>query len=53
MQEGEELEDFLVEIEILTECKHENIVGLYACYFFEGKLSVVPLPFPRPPCFPR
>lgn len=40
VQEGEDLEDFLVEIEILTSCKHENIVGLYACYFFEKKLHV-------------
>ncbi|KAK6034757.1 hypothetical protein COOONC_27737 [Cooperia oncophora] len=40
IREGEELEDFLVEIEILTSCKHENIVNLYACYFFEKKLHV-------------
>uniref|UniRef100_A0A914URK6 Protein kinase domain-containing protein n=1 Tax=Plectus sambesii TaxID=2011161 RepID=A0A914URK6_9BILA len=38
VQEGEELEDFLVEIEILTECRHINIVGLYDVYFFEQKL---------------
>jgi len=35
------LEDFLVEIEILSLAKdHENIVGLHACYFFEEKLYV-------------
>ncbi len=41
VQEGEELEDFLVEIEILTECRHPNIVGLYDVYFFEQKLWVI------------
>lgn len=40
VQEGEELEDFLIEIEILTECRHPNIVGLYDVYFFEQKLWV-------------
>lgn len=34
------MEDFLVEIEILSQCKHQNIVGLITCYFFEGNLSV-------------
>ncbi|PIO77752.1 kinase domain protein, partial [Teladorsagia circumcincta] len=41
VQEGEELEDFLVEIDILTSCKHVNIVNLYACYFFENKLHMM------------
>ncbi|ETN77298.1 hypothetical protein NECAME_03198 [Necator americanus] len=41
VQEGEQLEDFLVEIEILTSCKHTNIVGLYACYFCENKLHMM------------
>ncbi|CAK5079277.1 unnamed protein product [Meloidogyne enterolobii] len=41
-QEGENLEDFLVEIEILSLAKeHENIVGLHACYFFEEKLYMI------------
>lgn len=41
VQEGEELEDFLIEIEILTECRHPNIVGLYDVYWFEQKLWVL------------
>ncbi|XGW34125.1 hypothetical protein V3C99_018151 [Haemonchus contortus] len=41
VQEGEELKDFLVEIDILTSCKHANIVNLYACYFFENKLHML------------
>ncbi|KAJ1354671.1 hypothetical protein KIN20_011668 [Parelaphostrongylus tenuis] len=40
VQEGEQLEDFLVEIDILTSCKHRNIVKLYACFFFENKLHI-------------
>lgn len=38
---GENLEDFLIEIEILMQYRHENIVKLLACYFFEEKLSVI------------
>ncbi|KAL7075187.1 hypothetical protein ACQ4LE_006133 [Meloidogyne hapla] len=42
LQEGEDLDDFLVEIEILSLSKeHENIVGLHACYFFEEKLYMM------------
>ncbi|KAJ1367215.1 serine threonine kinase 10 [Parelaphostrongylus tenuis] len=41
VQEGEQLEDFLVEIDILTSCKHRNIVKLYACFFFENKLHMM------------
>ncbi|CAB3401123.1 unnamed protein product [Caenorhabditis bovis] len=42
IQEGEEVEDFLIEIEILTQCKnHPNMVGLYSCYFFENKLTMM------------
>lgn len=41
VQEGEHLEDFLVEIDILTSCKHTNIVKLYACFFFENKLHMM------------
>lgn len=41
MREGEDLEDFLIEIEILAISKnHENIVGLHACYFYQEKLYV-------------
>ncbi|CAJ0609754.1 unnamed protein product [Cylicocyclus nassatus] len=41
VQEGEQLEDFLVEIDILTSCIHVNIVKLYACYFYENKLHMM------------
>ncbi|ULT84867.1 hypothetical protein L3Y34_013510 [Caenorhabditis briggsae] len=42
IQEGEELEDFLVEIEILSECKgHPVMLGLYSTYFFENKLTML------------
>ena len=36
----EELEDFMVEIEILQACSHEHIVGLYETYLFNSKLWV-------------
>ncbi|KAH9520111.1 hypothetical protein Btru_060013 [Bulinus truncatus] len=34
----EDLEDFSVEINILAECSHKNIVGLHEAFFFENKL---------------
>ena len=39
-KEEEELEDFVVEIDILAECRHPNIVELLEAYFFEGNLWV-------------
>ncbi|XP_012235970.1 STE20-like serine/threonine-protein kinase isoform X3 [Linepithema humile] len=37
--EGEDdLSDFMIEIDILSECKHPNIVELHEAYFVEGKL---------------
>lgn len=39
--EGEDdLSDFMIEIDILSECKHPNIVELHEAYFVEGKLWV-------------
>lgn len=39
--EGEDdLSDFIVEIDILSECKHPNVVGLHESYFIDGKLWV-------------
>lgn len=39
--EGEDdLSDFIVEIDILSECKHPNVVGLHESFFIEGKLWV-------------
>jgi hypothetical protein len=41
--EGEDdLSDFMVEIDILSECRHENIVQLYEAYFTNSKLWVSP-----------
>ncbi|KRY79957.1 STE20-like serine/threonine-protein kinase, partial [Trichinella pseudospiralis] len=31
----EEIEDYLIEIEILTQCRHKNVVGLFEVYFYE------------------
>ena len=36
----EDLEDFAVEIDILSECRHRNIVGLHEAFYFDGKLWV-------------
>ncbi|XP_064382334.1 serine/threonine-protein kinase 10-like isoform X2 [Halichondria panicea] len=33
-----ELDDFMVEIEILAECKHRNIVGMYEAFSFDSAL---------------
>ena len=40
IKDEDELEDFMVEIDILTECNHKNVVGLYETYYFGGKLWV-------------
>ena len=40
IQDETELEDFMVEIDILTECKHPNIVGLYQAFFHDSALWV-------------
>ncbi|KPM02621.1 CDC42 binding protein kinase alpha-like protein [Sarcoptes scabiei] len=34
----DDLEDFVVEIDVLTECRHPNIVQMIEAYFFDGKL---------------
>lgn len=36
----EELEDYMVEIEILASCDHQNIVKLLDAFYFESKLWV-------------
>ena len=36
----EDLEDFSVEINILAECPHKNVVGLHEAFFFDNKLWV-------------
>ena len=40
IQDETELEDFMVEIDILSECKHPNIVGLHQAFFFDSALWV-------------
>ncbi|XP_035204648.1 serine/threonine-protein kinase 10-like, partial [Stegodyphus dumicola] len=37
----DDLEDFTVEIDILSECKHKNIVELLEAFFCEGKLWIL------------
>ena len=39
-QSEEELEDFMVEIEILASCDHPNIVKLLDAYYYQNKLWV-------------
>ena len=46
----EELEDYMVEIEILATCHHRYIVKLLGAYYYDGKLWVrVPPACPRGP----
>ncbi|TSK22675.1 STE20-like serine/threonine-protein kinase [Bagarius yarrelli] len=37
----EELEDYMVEIDILASCDHQNIVKLLDAYYFESKLWIL------------
>jgi len=36
----EDIEDFSVEIDILSECKHKNVVSLHEAFFYDTKLWV-------------
>ena len=36
----DELEDYSVEIDILSECGHKNVVALREAYYYSGKLWV-------------
>ena len=38
--EEHDMEDFMVEIEILAECKHPNVVGLHEAFFYDNQLWV-------------
>ena len=40
IQEESDLDDFMVEIDILAECRSPNIVGLYEAFFFDEALWV-------------
>jgi serine/threonine protein kinase len=34
----DELDDYMIEIDILSECKHKNIVEIYESYYYDSKL---------------
>lgn len=36
----DELDDYMVEIDILSSCKHNNIVEIYEAYYYDQKLWV-------------
>lgn len=38
VKDESELDDFMVEIDILSECKHKHVVGMYEAYYHENKL---------------
>lgn len=38
LEEEEDLETFMIEIDILAECKHKNVVELLEAYHYDGKL---------------
>ena len=40
IQEEHDMEDFMVEIDILAECKHSNVVGLHQAFSFDNQLWV-------------
>lgn len=40
LETEEDLQDLMVEIDILTECKHPNIVDLFEAYLYQDKLWV-------------
>ncbi|QQP40818.1 STE20like serine/threonineprotein kinaselike [Caligus rogercresseyi] len=43
----EDLEDFSVEIDILSEMEHDNVISLYEAYFYEDQLWVRPIRLTR------
>ncbi len=36
----DELDDYMIEIDILSSCKHKNIVEIYEAYYYDQKLWV-------------
>ena len=40
LESDEELDDFMVEIDILTDVSHKNVIRLYEAFFFQNKLWV-------------
>jgi len=43
VKDDTDLEDYAIEISILSECKHKNIVGLHEAFLFDAKLWVTNL----------
>jgi len=44
LESEDELTDFMVEIDILSEISHENVIKLYESFYFQNKLWVSLLP---------
>jgi STE20-like kinase len=40
IKDEQELDEYSVEIDILSICRHRNIVGIYEAYYFNSKLCV-------------
>ncbi len=40
LENDEELDDFVVEIDILAEVSHNNVIKLYEAFFYQNKLWV-------------
>ena len=40
LETEDELSDFMVEIDILAEVAHDNVIKLYEAYFYQNKLWV-------------
>lgn len=40
IREEDELDDFMVEVDILSECVHQNVVGINETYFYDNHLWV-------------
>ena len=40
LESEEELEDFTIEIDILSEVSHENVIELFEAYYYQDKLWV-------------
>ncbi|EDQ83998.1 uncharacterized protein MONBRDRAFT_13243, partial [Monosiga brevicollis MX1] len=41
IESEEDLEDYIVEVDILAECKHETVVGLRGAYLWQNNLWIV------------
>lgn len=37
----DELDDYMIEIDILAECRHKNIVQIFEAYYYNSKLWVI------------